>query len=249
MDLSSVFSEIKQFLSISNENFDLEQCLNQYCNSEPEENKLEIIGDILNFVNKFSLFQDNKPFMNSLYTCITNTLEIKPEIVYDYEELLIKNTTMYFLQKYMNYSKITPENQTLEYLADSLEKLEIQPLITNLGLLIKPMYQDQSYISNLNTIKEVAVSYEVINGDETQIKSEIDEWLKNQEISLDNQEKLIDKLSKELDRLFTKYNLSKDSEKTKKLNLEAIEMLNMKLTMLSLMEHIPDDSFEPIPIK
>lgn len=251
MNLSSVFSEIKQLLSISDENLDLEQYLNHYCNSEPEENKLEIIGDILNFVNKFSLFQDNKPFMNSLYTCITNTLEIKPEKIYDYEELLVKNTTMYFLQKYLDYSKIKNQvgDQTLEYLVDSLEKLETQPLITNLGLLIKPMYQDQSYISNLNTTQEVAVNYEVINGDETQIKGKIDEWLKNQEISLDNQENLIDKLSQELDRLFTKYNLSKDSEKTKKLNLEAIEMLNMKLTMLSLMEQIPDDSFEPIPIK
>ncbi|MBY8991152.1 MAG: hypothetical protein KGD58_10400 [Candidatus Lokiarchaeota archaeon] len=249
MDLSSVFSEIKQLLSISDENFDLEQGLNHYCNAEPEENKLEIIGDILNFVNKFSLFQDNKPFMNSLYTCITNTLEIKPENIYDYEEILVKNTIMFFLQKYMNYSKITPENQVLEFLTDSLEKLETQPLITNLGLLIKPMYQDQSYISNLNTNQEVLVSYETNNGDETQIKSEIDSWLKNQEISLDNQEKLIDKLLQELNRLFAKCNLSKDSEKSKKLNLEAIEMLNMKLTMLSLMEQIPDDSFEPIPIK
>ena len=249
MDLSSVFSEIKQLLSISDENLDLEQCLNHYCNTEPEENKLEIIGDILNFVNKFSLFQDNKPFMNSLYTCITNTLEIKPENIYDCEDLLVKNSVMYFVQEYINYSKITQKDQVLQFLTDSLEKLETQPLITNLGLLIKPMYQDQSYISNLKTIQEVVVSYEVINGDETQIKSEIDGWLKNQEISLDNQEKLIDKLLQELDRLFTKYNLSKDSEKSKKLNLEAIEMLNMKLTMLSLMEQIPDDSFEPIPIK
>ena len=38
-------------------------------------------------------------------------------------------------------------------------------------------------------------------------------------------------------------------EKSKKLELEVIEMLTMKLTMLSLMEHIPDDSFELIPIK
>jgi len=28
-----------------------------------------------------------------------------------------------------------------------------------------------------------------------------------------------------------------------------MEMLTMKLTMLSLLEQIPDDSFEPIPIK
>ena len=249
MDLSSVFSEIKQLLSISDENFELEQCLNHYCDMEPEENKLEIIGDILNFVNKFSLFQDNKLFMNSLYRCITNTLEIKPENIYDYEELLLKNTLIYFTQQYIDYSNLTQKDQVLNFLTDSLEKLETQPLITNLGLLIKPMYQDQSYISNLNAIQEVEVRYQMINGDETKIKSEIDEWLKTQKINLDNQEDLIDKLKEELDKLFSKYNLSKDSEKVKKINLEAIEMLNMKLTMVSLMEQIPDDSFEPIPIK
>jgi hypothetical protein len=31
--------------------------------------------------------------------------------------------------------------------------------------------------------------------------------------------------------------------------MEAVEMLNMKLTMLSLMDQISDDSYEPIPIK
>ncbi|GAG22937.1 unnamed protein product, partial [marine sediment metagenome] len=78
MNLSSVYSEIKQLLSISNENFDLEKIINHFFNTEPDENKLEIVGDILNFVNKFSMFQDIKPFMGSLYKCITNTLEIKP---------------------------------------------------------------------------------------------------------------------------------------------------------------------------
>jgi hypothetical protein len=120
--------------------------------------------------------------MNSLYTCITKTLEIKPDSVFDFEELLVKNTIMHFLQEHINYSKITQENQVLEYLTDSLEKLEIQPLIMNLGLLIKPMYQDQRYISNLNNIKEVEVSYNLTNGTEIQIKSEIDNWLKIQEI-------------------------------------------------------------------
>jgi hypothetical protein len=249
VDLSSVFSEIKQVLSISDENFDLEQCINQSCSAEPEENKLEIIGDILNFVNKFTLFRDNKLFMNSLYKCITNTLEIKPDNIFDYEELLVKNSVMYFVQEYINYSKITQKDQVLQFLTDSLEKLETQPLITNLGLLIKPMYQDQSYITNLHAIQEVEVSYEIINGDDTKIKSDIDKWLKTQEISLDNQENLLTRLSQELDRLFSKYNLSKSSEKCKKINLEAIEMLNMKLTMLSLMDQVPDDSFEPIPIK
>ncbi|MFX0081623.1 MAG: hypothetical protein ACFE94_07715 [Candidatus Hodarchaeota archaeon] len=249
MNLSSVYSKLKQLLSISDDSFDLEQYINRHFKTEPDEFKLEILGDILNFVNKFTMFKDIKLFMISLYICITKTLEIRPDSVFDFEELLVKNAIMYFVQEHINYTKITQKNQVLEYLTDSLEKLETQPLIMNLGLLIKPMYQDQSYISNLNNIKEVEVSYNLTNGTEIQIKSEIDNWLKIQEINLEKQEELQENLSKELDKLLSKYNISKTSEKSKKLHMEAAEMLNMKLTMLSLMEQVSDDSYEPIPIK
>lgn len=249
MNLSSLYSEIKQLLSIPDENLDLENKFNTFLNSESDEDKLEIIGDILNFINKFSLFHDIKPFMHSLYTCITKTLEIKPDSIYDFEELLVKNAIMHFVQEHINYSKFTQKDQVLNFLIDSLEKLEIEPLIMNLGLLIKPIYQDQNYLTTLNSYKEVEVDYNLTNDTEIQIKSEIDIWLKNQELDLDKQEEVQGKLLLELDRLLLKYNVSKDTEKYKKLQLEVTEMLNMKLTMLSLMDQISDDSFEPIPIK
>jgi len=249
VNLSSIYSEIKQILSISDENFDLEQNINAKFRAEPDEEKLEIVGDILNFINKFSMFQDIKPFMNSLYTCILNTLGIKPESVFDFEELLVKNAIMHFVQEYINYSKINQKEQVLKFLATSLEKLETEPLIMNLGLLIKPIYQDQEYLTDLNCINEVEIDYNSINGTDSQIKSEIDEWLKVQEINLNKQEELKTNLTLVLDRLILKYNIPKNSEKSKKLHIEAREMLIMKLTMLSLMEHLPDDSIEPIPIK
>ena len=249
MNLSSVYSEIKQLLSISNENFDLEKKINHFFNTEPDENKLEIVGDILNFVNKFSMFQDIKPFMGSLYKCITNTLEIKPDSIYDFEDLLTKNALMHFVQEHINYSKITQKDQVLKYLAGSLEKLESQPLIMNLGILLKPMYKDQEYLNSLKRHEEIEVSYDVINDSEKQVKTEIDSWLKAQDINLESQEELTTKLLTELDRLFSRYDILKTSEESKKLNFEAIEMLNLKLTMLSLMDQFPDDSGEPIPIK
>ncbi|MFX1323327.1 MAG: hypothetical protein ACFE8N_00105 [Promethearchaeota archaeon] len=249
MNLSSIYSEIKQLLSIPEENFDLENQINIFLNTESDENKLEIIGDILNFINKFSMFQDIKPFMHSLYICIIKTLEIKPDSIYDFEELLVKNAIMHFVQEHINYSKFTQKDQVLNFLTDSLEKLEIQPLIMNLGLLIKPIYQDQKYLTTLNNYKEVEVDYNQTDGTEIQIKNEIDNWLKNQKLDLDKQEEVQEKLLLELDRLLLKYNISKNTEKYEKLHLEVIEMLNMKLTMLSLMDQIPDDSFEPIPIK
>jgi len=249
VNLSSVYSEIKQLLSIADENFDLEKKINQCFNTEPDENKLEIVGDILNFVNKFSMFQDIKPFMGSLYKCITDTLEIKHDSIYDFEDLLTKNAIMHFVQEHINYSNLTQKDQVLKYLASSLEKLESQPLIMNLGILLKPMYQDQEYLNSLKRTEEIEVSYDVLNDSEKQIKTEIDSWLKAQDINLESQEELTVRLLKELDRLFSRYNIPKTSEESKKLNFEAIEMLSLKLTMLSLMDQIPDDSIEPIPIK
>lgn len=249
MDLSSIYSEVKQLLSISDENFDLERTVNQYYKTEPEENKLEILGDILSFIDKFSMFKEIKPFMNSVYGCINKTLEIKPDSIFDFEELLVKNSIIYFVQEYINYSKITQKDQVFKFLADSLEKLQIEPLIMNLGLLLKPIYQDQSYLKNLENLKEVEITYNLVNGTDVQIKNEIDAWFKTQDISLGNQDELQKLLKQEFKNLITKHNFKIDSEKSKKLEMEVMEMLTMKLTMLSLMEHIPDDSFEPIPIK
>ena len=249
MDLNSVYSEIKQTLSISDENFDLERNINRIFKSEPEENKLEIVGDILSFINKFSLFKEIKPFMSSLYSSINNTLEIRLDNVFDFEDLLIKNSIMHFIQEYINYSQLTQKDQVLEYLSNSLEKLQTQPLIMNLGLLLKPVYEDITYLNKLKEVNPIEVTYNLNNETELQIKKDIDTWLKSQSISIDNQEGLKEQLNIEFNRLLLKYNLIKESEKSKRIHLEVMEMLTMQLTMLSLMDHIPDDSIEPIPIK
>ncbi|MFX0002991.1 MAG: hypothetical protein ACFFAA_14960, partial [Promethearchaeota archaeon] len=236
-------------LSISEEDFDLEQKINYYYSLEPDENKLEILGDILSFIEKFSLFRDIKPFMNSLYKCINNTLEIKLESIFDFEELLTKNSIMHFVQQYINYSKITQKDQVLEFLTDSLERLQKEPLIMNLGLLLKPMYQDHKYLNDLENLKEVEVTYEVGNNVEIQIKQEIDRWLETQDIKLNFQEELRENIKNKFENLVIKHNLTIDSEKVKKLEIEVMEMLTMKLTMESLMETMQEDSFEPISIK
>jgi len=247
VNLSSVYDEIKQFLSISDANFNLKQNIDNYFSSD--KNKVEIISDILNFINRFSMFKDIKPFMNSLYRCINNTLEIRPDSIFDFEELLIKNSIMHFIQEYVNYTKLTLKDQVFNFLTDSLERLETQPLIINLGLLLKPMYQDQAYLDSLNKTQEVEVKYDSFNEIDIQIKNHIDNWLKKQDISLNNQEVLKKGLFYEFNKFVSNYNISLESEKIKILKMEIMEMLSMKLTMLSLIEHFPDDSFEPISIK
>lgn len=249
MNLSSVYSDIKQFLSISDENFDLEKTINLYFKSEPDENKLELLADILSFINYFSMFKEIKPFMNSLYNCINNTIEFTTDSMKDFEELLIKNSILHFVQEYIDYSQLTHKRKILRFLSDSLEKLQVQPLIINLGLLLKPMYQDREYLDHLDKIKETEVKYILDNEAEIQIKEQIDNWLRSRNINLDNQEEVKEHLKHEFDSLVFKYNINQNNEIYKRLQMEILEMLSMKLALISLTILTSDDSLEPIPIK
>ncbi len=249
MDLGSKYTEIKQFLSLSEENFDLKDIINR--SFETDVDKAEILAKILGFIYNFTMFKQIRPFMSDVYICIKKTLEIKTEAIADYDELFIKNSLMKFIQQYVDYSDIAGKSkeQVLKFLADSLERLGLQPLIINLGLLLKPMYSDQDYITTVDRNKEIEVQYEASGEIELLIKRSVDKWLESQEIKLDKQEELIEKLKKELERLASEKKVDLSSKSYKKLLNDVIEMLMMKLTVISLMESIPEESFEPVPIK
>ena len=236
MDLGSKYFEIKQFLSISDEKFNLDQKIEN--NFDSDNLKIEILGKIVQFIYYFSMFKNIKPFMNSVYNCIESTLDLRTESVNDFKELLIKNALMRFIQDYIDYAQLTQKTQILRLFSDSLDKLQIQPLIINLGLLLKPMYQDQEYLDRANKFQEVEISYSLNDDIEIKLKDAIDKWLKTQIINLDNQ-----------DTLATEFNITKGSDFYQKLSTEIMEMLSMKFTMISLMDSMSDESFEPIPIK
>ena len=186
MDLESKFSDIKTFLSINDGKFDLDQVIINW----PEERKLIVLDKVLNFINNFYMFKELKPFMNSVYICIKKTLEIQTENIDDYDELLVKNSIMRFVQEYITYSNLSQKEEILNFLAGSLGKLLLQPLIINLGLLLKPMYSDQDYLNKIKDYEEIEVSYIYNNENEIRIKREIDKWLESQQISLKNQDEI-----------------------------------------------------------
>ena len=155
METESICSKIKDFLSISDKPFNLEQKINTCFDSEKE--KKFIANILLNFVHNFSMFKEIKPFMESVYSCILKTLEIEFDSIEDFNELLIKNAIMHFIQQYIEYSKLQQKRQVLKFLSDSLEKLQVRPLIINLGLMLKPMYQDQEYLNKLKKSEEIEV--------------------------------------------------------------------------------------------
>jgi len=247
MDFESKYFEIRQFLSISELEFNLNKKIDEYFDSDSL--KMEILSQITQFIYYFSIFKNVKPFMNSVYYCIETTLDLRVESVSDFRELLVKNALMKFVQEYIDYSQLTQKRQVMKFLSDSLEKLQIQPIIINLGLLLKPMYQDKDYLDRANKNKEVQISYSLLNEIEIKIKTIIDEWLKVQTIALNNQDEIKTELGKKYEDLANNFKIIKGSDIYKKLSKEIMEMFSMRLTIISLTESISDDSFEPIPIK
>ena len=247
MDFESKYFEIRQFLSISELEFNLNKKIDEYFDSDSL--KMEILSQITQFIYYFSIFKNVKPFMNSVYYCIETTLDLRVESVSDFRELLVKNALMKFVQEYIDYSQLTQKRQVMKLLSDSLEKLQIQPIIINLGLLLKPMYQDKDYLDRANKNKEVQISYSLLNEIEIKIKTIIDEWLKVQTIALNNQDEIKTELGKKYEDLANNFKIIKGSDIYKKLSKEIMEMFSMRLTIISLTESISDDSFEPIPIK
>jgi len=244
-DLSFKFDQIKRFLSIPEENKDLESIVREW--PKPDDFKLKILEKVLNFVYHFAMFKDIKPFMRSLFLIIKKSFEFKNNSIKEFEQLLIKNSLMRFIQEYITYSKLSQKEKVLDYLTSSLERLQLQPLIINLGLLIKPMYEDEEYVKKIEGYEEVEVTYVLNDEEEINIKKTIDKWLETQQISLSRQDDLQESLQNKFDSLVNECGLNADSEKCEKLWTEVCEMLNMKLTVLSLMDSIPEE--EAIGIK
>jgi hypothetical protein len=247
MDFESKYIEIRQFLSVSELEFNLDKKIDELFDSD--NLKMEILSKITQFINYFSIFKNVKPFMNSVYYCIETTLDIGVESVGDFKELLVKNALMRFVQEYIDYAQLTQKRQVLRLLSDSFEKLQIQPIIINLGLLLRPMYQDKAYLDRANNTKDVKISYSLLDDIEIKIKTIIDEWMKAQVITLSNQDKIKTELRNKYEDLARNFKITKDSDIYLKLFTEVMEMLSMRLTMISLMGTISDDSLAPIPIK
>ena len=164
---------------------------------------------------------------------------------------LASTSSLIILSEFLQYSKMNQNDSVLNYLAESLEKLQIQPMILNLGLMLKPMYNDHDYISSLTNIEDEEIIYVKNNLNEIKIKKRIDAWLENQILDLNRQDEIRNNLILEFDKInmTDQRHISRVSEDYKKLLSEVLEMLALKLTVLSLMESIPEESFEPLPIK
>lgn len=242
--LESRISEINKFLLIAESNLELYQLIEEYY--ESDDLKIDILECVISFINKFKMFKDIDPFMKAVHYYIKKALEYKPTSVEELDYLLVKITIKGLFEE---YQKISQGNQVSKYLTDSLEKLDLQPLIINLGLLLKPMYQDENSCSKTKAIEE---SRFIPASDEEKvriIKNSIDKWLQNQFMDLYVQTELKALLKDEYRRLTAQYHILDESPLYSSLFVEVSEMLTLKFTVISLMDSLSEESFEPVPIK
>jgi len=242
----SKFEEIQSFLSISNESFDLEDFINRYIFSA--QDKITILDKILKFINLFEMFKSIKPFMKTINNCILQSLEITAENIDDYDELLLKTTLFKLLNEFIEYQKLSKKDFVLDYLTGSFKSMQLQPLIINLGLMVKPIYTDLSYVKKIEDLEQVEVSYVSGDNKEIEIKSRIDKWISRQRLDLNQQEETRFQLIREFENLIMEYSIEKGTSQYKRLMNEVNEMLTLKFTILSLMDSVSED-IAPIPIK
>ena len=247
MDFETKFLDIKKFLWIPFENKELEDILERKFSSESE--KFTIINKISQFIHYFEIFKNIQPFMQMIHRCVVRALEFNFESLDDIDELLIKTILMHVIQEYIKYSNLSQRNQVLDLLTTSLERLNPQPLILNLGLLVKPLYQDEAYLNSLEKLKEIEVEYVHDKDIELEIKNEIHEWLNSVSLDLNNQEELLNQLENKFNELIKKHGISKDSHECNEIFQEIKEMCTMKLVLLSLEDSLENDSCDPISIK
>jgi len=194
------------------------------------------------------MFKTIKPFMKKVYNCIQQTLEITTENINEYDELLLKTTLFKLLQEFIEYQQFSRKDFVLDYLTGSFEGLQLQPLIINLGLMVKPIYSDLSYVKKIGDFEQVEVSYVLGDNKENQIKSRIDKWISRQRLDLNQQEELRFQLIREFKNLIMEYKIEKGTDQYIRLMNEVNEMLILKFTLLSLMDSVAD-GIAPIPIK
>jgi hypothetical protein len=248
--------EIQAFLSIPDEKFRLNELLQK--NFHSIQIQSIILNRILTYLYKFQMFKDIEPFMHVVYSHIHMTLEVNITNLDEFEYILIKTSLTGFIQDYVIYMDIYEKDKVFDFLTQSFGKLSLEPLIINLGLLLKPIYQEQAAlaeIESLEEVEEVKLVEEIeevqilFDNNTKQIKDAVNDWLESEKLDLDNENELRKMLKIFYDDMAYLYDIEKNTELYNLLLIEVNEMLSLKLTVISLMDSLSDSSFKPVPIK
>ncbi len=237
---------IRSFLDVSKNDHRISENLESvFCEDQEIQKAIKIIDT---FVNYFSLFKDIEYLKKEVVDCILNTLEICGKID-ELMDSLLKTMLFSILELVLDYSKIKGDkDKVLKTLSTSLEVLAPSALIINLGTLAKPVFQDEDYQAKKAQEEQIEVQ-EIEQSEIAQkIKAEIATWIETQALSLDQQNHLHSIVEGKVNALAEEQGLKKDSKEYNNILVEAKEMINLKLTAMSLVMDLGDEDLSPQPL-
>ncbi len=206
-----------------------------------------IIEETRKFLDLFSTYLRGEEFQKRIFEIIQISYEIC-DLVDNMPDVLQKTSFVNLLELYLDYSRLERKDEMLNYLTLSFDTLAPGPRILNLCLLVDPVLKSKEYIQDQNKLAEMEIIYTPMTSTEKSLKAEVDRWIKSQKLDLSQQEFLTSQLKALLNKLVIKYDINTSTESYQELIIECQEMLNMQLTVLSLMSELGDEDLSPKPL-
>jgi hypothetical protein len=206
-----------------------------------------IIDETRKFLNYFSTYLRDIEFQRRVFDIITISYEIC-ELVDNLPDVLVKTTFVNLLELYLDYSPIERKDEILDIFGISFDALAPGPKILNLCLLVEPVLKSNEYVLDREKAAEIEIVYSTMTTGEIRVKQEVDKWLKTKKLDLSQQSQLSQQLSSMLRTIAIENGINTSTESYKELELECQEMLNMQLTVLSLMSEMGDEDLSPKPL-
>ena len=203
---------------------------------------------IKTFCQYFMMFQTQTALMKVVYEVIDSTFEIIDNLQ-DLEDLLVKSITLRIIEIFIDYSKLEGDkDKVIKTLSTSLDILAPAPLIINLGMLVKPVFNDPEFVAQMAT-QEVEVVAVIDNSEIAQeIKGGVDRWINMQSLNLDSQDELLSFVEAEVIKLGSEKGFDLASSEFSNLLLECKEMVNLKLAAMSFLMGFDDEDLSPQPL-
>jgi len=242
MSFSDLLSFFEEPAKVEEIRHFLEEC---FSNLKDREMGTTIISE---FVRYFALFQTLKPLRLEIHHSVIETIQIADKVS-DLGELLQKAILLRLVEIYIGNAGLGQKDKILNILSSSLETLAPGPLFLNLGLMVRPIFQQESYQHAQKTQEEreivYSIEYKTISKTDIEIKKAMDKWIKSQRIDLDAQDKLQSALRQKLQEECSQRGIPARDD----LLFQVQEMLNLQLTLASLQMSMGDEDLAPTPIR
>lgn len=229
----SIITQISEFLNIESANSSISKYIEKNFTSVEEKEKAARI--VIDFILYFAPFRSLLPLRDIIYQTLLETLN-RAKTLKELEDLLLIDILLRIIEIYIINSQLTDKRKIISTLARSLLGLAPSALILNLCTIVKPIFSQSNYITNLNR-KIENMEEDGDDDDVKQIKVKIENWIKDLKLQTKDIKKIDDlkkKVNKQVSKYAREFKINKDSDEYNQILKEAQDMLEITLTAISL---------------